>query len=174
MKILITGNYGLGKSITDFLIKNSHEVTTISLIDLYSNNLTNIINNHDVFINNEYNDTIQTKLFEMVYNNWKYENKTIVNILTSALIFGGTNKKYIDDKRDLESKTFEVRTDDKDVRVINVYPNTLESTKTAPNKKLKYQEVSDIIKFVIELPQDIEIFQIGISKTKLKIDTSII
>ena len=80
----------------------------------------------------------------------------------------------MDDKRDLEQKTFELRTDDKEVRVINVYPNTLESSKTVPYQKLKYSDVSNIIKYLIELPQDIEIFQIGISKTKLKIETQIL
>lgn len=174
MKILITGNYGLGKSISDFLIKHNYEVTIVSSIDLYSHDLLNIIDKFDVFINNEYHDKIQTTLFENIYNCWKYEKKTIINILTSALIFGGPNQKYIDDKRDLEQKTFQLRDVNKEVRIINVYPNTLESYKTSKNQKLKYSDVSNIIKFVIELPHDIEIFEIGISKTKLKIDTSII
>ncbi len=63
---------------------------------------------------------------------------------------------------------------DKEVRIINVYPNTLESSKTVNNQKLKYSDISNIIKWVIELPQDIEIFEIGISKTKLKIDNTLI
>lgn len=175
MKILITGGtYGLGNNIKETMLDSGYDIHVISSIDSYAHYLPNIINEYDVFINNEYTDKIQTKLFEYVYSHWKYEKKTIINILTSALIFGGSNTKYIEDKRNLESKTFEVRTDDKEVRIINVYPNTLESTKTAPNQKLKYNEVSNIIKFIIELPQDVEIFQIGISKTKLKIDTSII
>ena len=63
---------------------------------------------------------------------------------------------------------------DKEVRIINVYPNTLESSKTVNNQKLKYSDISNIIKWLIELPQDIEIFEIGISKTKLKIDNTLI
>jgi hypothetical protein len=58
--------------------------------------------------------------------------------------------------------------------VINVYPNTLESSITSPYEKLKYSQVNNIIKWVIELPHDIEIFEIGISKTKLKINNSLI
>ena len=174
MKILVTGKYGLGKNIKEYLSTNGYEVDYMGSIDSYSHHLPNVINKYDVFINNEYRDKLQTDLFELVYDKWKYEKKTIINILTSALVFGGPNKKYMDDKKDLENKTFEVRTDDKEVRIINVYPNTLESSVTVPNQKLKFEQVSNIIKYLIELPQDIEIFQIGISKTKLKIETQIL
>lgn len=174
MKILITGNYGLGNNIKEYLISNKHNVDVLGSIDSYAHYLPNVINDYDVFINNEYRDRIQTDLFEYVYNQWQYQPKTIVNILTSGLVFGSPNKKYMDDKRDLEQKTFELRTDDKEVRIINIYPNTLESSTSAPYQKLNYSDVSNIIKWVIELPQDIEIFEIGISKTKLKIQTTLL
>lgn len=175
MKIIITGGtYGLGKNINQNMMGSGYTTHPISSIDSYTHHLPQIIDDSDIFINNEYKDKIQTELFEYVYNKWKYKPKTIINILTSALVFDGPNKKYIEDKRDLENKTFEVRTDDKEVRIINVYPNTLESSIHAPNQKLKFQQVSDIIKYLIELPHDIEIFQIGISKTKLKIESNII
>jgi hypothetical protein len=127
-----------------------------------------------VFINCGYKDKTQTILFEKVYQKWIYEKKTIINILTSALIFGGPNQKYIEDKKDLEKKTFDLRKIDKEVRIINVYPNTLENSETVKNQKLKFSDVSKIIKWLIELPQDIEIFEIGISKTKLKIENTLI
>ncbi len=174
MKILITGTKGLGKNIEEYLTSFGYDVTIIGSIDSYVHHLPNIINDYDVFINNEYKDTMQTALFELVYNLWEYEKKTIVNILTSALVFNGPNKKYIDDKFDLEKRTFELRSLDKEVRIINVYPNTLENNKLAQNQRLKFSDVSNIIKFVIELPQDIEIFEIGISKTKLKIENHLI
>ena len=175
MKIIITGGtYGLGNDIKEYLISNGHTVDVLGSIDSYAHHLPNVIDDYDVFINNEYRDRIQTDLFEYVYTQWQYKPKTIVNILTSALIFGGPNKKYIQDKRDLERKTIKLRTEDKEVRIINVYPNTLESSANIPYQKLKYSDISNIIKFIIELPQDIEIFEIGISKTKLKIDSSII
>ena len=175
MKILITGGtYGLGSNIKETMLDSGYDTHVIGSIDSYAHHLPDTINEYDVFINNEYRDKLQTDLFELVYDKWKYEKKTIINILTSALVFGGPNKKYMDDKKDLENKTFEVRTDDKEVRIINVYPNTLESSVTAPNQKLKFEQVSNIIKYLIELPQDIEIFQIGISKTKLKIETQIL
>lgn len=174
MKILVTGNYGLGKNIREYLSTNGYEVDYMSSIDSYAHHLPNVINQYDVFINNEYKDKLQSDLFEYVYNEWKYKPKTIINILTSAIIFGGPNQKYIDDKKDLEQKTFQLRDMEKEVRIINVYPHTLESTKLAKNQKLNFSDVSSIIKYLIELPQDIEIFEIGICKTKLKIDSSII
>jgi hypothetical protein len=174
MKVLITGNYGLGKNIKEYLSTNGYDVDYLTSIDSYAHHLFDIINDYDVFINNEYKDKIQTELFEYIYTHWKYESKTIINILSSALVFGGSNKKYIEDKTDLEKKTIELRTMDKEVRIINVYPNTLESSKTVNNQKLKFSDVSKIIKYIIELPHDIELFQVGISKTKLKIDTSMI
>ena len=174
MKILVTGNYGLGKNIKEYLSNNGYEVDHFSSIDSYTHRLPNVINQYDVFINNEYKDKMQSDLFELVYTEWKFKPKTIINILTSALVFGGPNKKYIDDKKDLEQKTFDLISDDKEVRIINVYPNTLESSTSAPYQKLKFSNVSNIIKYIIELPQDIEIFQIGISKTKLKVESKII
>lgn len=175
MKIIITGGtYGLGKNINETVLDNGHTTHLINSADLQTPTFSDSIDDSDVFINNEYKDKIQTELFEYVYNKWKYKPKTIVNILTSALVFDGPNKKYIEDKLDLEQKTFELRSDDKEVRIINVYPNTLESSKTVPYQKLKFSDVSNVIKYLIELPQDIEIFEIGISKTKLKIETAVI
>ena len=171
MKILITGgNYGLGKSINETLLERGHDTSLLGSIDSYAHHLPNIIGGFDVFINNEYRDKIQTDLFEYVYKKWESEKKTIVNILTSAIIFGTPNIKYLEDKKDLESKTFELRTNSKEVRVINIYPNTLESSKAAPNQKLKFMQVSNVISYAIELPHDIELFSIGISKTKLSYD----
>jgi NADP-dependent 3-hydroxy acid dehydrogenase YdfG len=175
MKIAVTGaNHSLGKNIADTL-GSTHEVLRLDKrIENYTNTICSIVGECDVFINCGYKDKVQTDLFEDVFNLWKYEKKTIVNILTSALIFNGPNKKYIEDKQDLESKTFEVRSSDKEVRIINVYPNTLENTQIGTFTKLKFGDVSNLIKLIIELPHDIEIFQIGISKTKQKVEISII
>ena len=100
MKILVTGNYGLGKSMKEYLSTNGYDVDHVDSIDSYVHHLPNVINQYDVFINNEYKDKIQTELFEYVYSQWKYQPKTIINILTSALIFGSPNQKYVDDKKE--------------------------------------------------------------------------
>jgi hypothetical protein len=175
MKIAITGSdYGLGKNLSLILSSEYQVLNLKENIEKYVDKISEIVNDCDIFINCEYNQTYQTILFEQVYNSWKTEKKTIINILTAALILDGPNKKYIEDKKDLEKKTFKLRSVEKEVRIINVYPNTLESSENVPFQKLKFSEVSKIIKWVIETPQDIEIFQLGISKTKSKIDTNLI
>ncbi len=175
MKVLITGtSHGLGKALKELLMLNGYEIGELNSIDALSHQLPGIVNEFDVFINNKYSNTLQSDLFEYVFNKWKYEKKTIVNILSSALIFDGPNKQYIEDKRHLENKTFQLRTFDKEVRIINVYPNTLESSYSVNNQKLKFSEVYSVINWVINLPHDIEIFEIGISKTKLKIENTLL
>lgn len=175
MKIAITGSdYGLGKNLS-LMLSSEYEVLNLKEnIIKYVDKIGEIVNDCDIFINCEYNEKFQTILFEQVYNSWETEKKTIINILTSALIFNGPNKKYIEDKKDLEKKTFELRSIEKEVRIINVYPSTLESSKNVPFQKLKFSDVSKIIKWVIETPQDIEIFQLGISKTRTKIDKNLL
>lgn len=175
MKIAITGcQNNLGKSLMECLSTKYDIIPLNDKLESYIENIDLKLIDCDVFINCAYKDNIQTILFEKVFNKWKYEKKTIINIITSAVIFGGPNQKYIENKKDLETKTFELRSMDKEVRVINVYPNTLENTKNAPNQKLNFSDVSKIIEFLIELPIDIEVFQIGVSKTKLKIENSLL
>jgi hypothetical protein len=174
MKVLITGNYGLGKSIGDILIGDNYEVSIVDSADLRTYFLPDVMDKFDVFVNNEYKHKLQTPLFNLFYESWRYKKKTIVNILTSALVFGSPNKEYIELKKELEDLSYNLRTEDKEVRVINIYPNTLESSKTAPYSKLRFEEVAKLIAYTINLPHDIEIFKLGISKTKLKISNSII
>ena len=114
------------------------------------------------------------KAFKLLIKEINYNIKLVLVLQILDKKYFREVKKYIEDKKDLEKKTFQLRDIEKEVRIINVYPNTLESSEKAPYQKLKFSEVSKIIKWVIETPQDIEIFQLGISKTKLKIDTNLI
>jgi NAD(P)-dependent dehydrogenase (short-subunit alcohol dehydrogenase family) len=166
MKIVVTGCDGaLGRNICNILLPD-HTVMCLNEKDDNSvNNVIDLIGDYDVFINCGYKEKVQSTLFEKVFTHWKYENKTIINILTSALVFDGPNKSYMENKRHLEKLTFDLRSGDKKVRVINIYPNTLESRKSSPYNTLKLDDVSNTIKWVLSLPQEIEIFQLGISKT---------
>ena len=105
MKIAITGsNYGLGKNLSLMLSSEYQVLNLKENIIKYVDKISEIVNDCDIFINCEYNQKFQTILFEQVYNSWETEKKTIINILTSSLIFDGSNKKYIEDKKDLEKK----------------------------------------------------------------------
>lgn len=175
MKIVVTGCDGaLGRNICNILLPD-HTVMCLNEKDDNSvNNVIDLIGDYDVFINCGYKEKVQSTLFEKVFIHWKYEKKTIINILTSALVFDGPNKSYIENKRHLEKLTFNLRSGDKEVRIINIYPNTLESRKSLPFNTLKLDDVSNTIKWVLSLPQEIEIFQLGISKTKIDIEKPVI
>lgn len=168
MKIIITGCHGaLSQNISNTLMKDKHLVMCLDERDESNvNNVIDLLSDSEVFINCGYRDNVQSILFEKIYNHWRYEKKTIVNILTSAIVFGGENTTYIENKKELESLTIKLRDQNKEVRVINVYPNTLETRKSIPYNTLKLDDISKTIKWVLSLPHEIEIFQIGISRTK--------
>ena len=168
MKIIITGCHGaLSKKICNTLSDEGHLMICLDeRVDENIKDIINLISDSDVFINCGYKEQIQSILFEKIYNHWRFQEKTIINILTSALIFGGSNVNYIENKRNLEELTIKLRDENKEVRVINVYPNTLETRKSIPYNTLKLDDVSNTIKWVLSLPHEIEIFQIGISRTK--------
>jgi hypothetical protein len=66
-------------------LKNDYEVFGFSRSNGYDlenyKSFINEINDLDVFVNNTYHPIHQQKLFEELFEMWKYENKTIFNIL---------------------------------------------------------------------------------------------
>lgn len=168
MKIVITGCHGaLAQKICNTLSDGGHLMICLDeRVDENVQNVIDLVSDCDAFINCGYKDNVQSTLFEKVYTQWKNEKKTIINILTSAIVFGGENTNYIENKRELEDLTIRLRDENKEVRIVNVYPNTLETRKSIPYNTLKLDDVSNVIKWVLSLPQEIEIFQIGISRTK--------
>jgi len=171
MKIGITGHSdSLGKGLFDFLRKN-HEVIGFSRsngYDLknYKNILTDVVD-LDVFINNTYHPNLQQKIFEELFDLWKYENKTIFNVLTSAIFNDGSFADYRENKLNLQKSTLErINTNlDKKVRIVNLYPNTLEHNKRVGYNKITFSEVYRIIEFQLSLPQSLELTHLCISRT---------
>ena len=171
MKIGITGHSdSLGKGLFDFLRKN-HEVIGFSRsngYDLknYKNILTDVVD-LDVFINNTYHPNLQQKIFEELFDLWKYENKTIFNVLTSAIFNDGSFADYRENKLNLQKSTLErINTNlDKKVRIVNLYPNTLEHNKRVGYNKITFSEVYGIIEFQLSLPQSLELTHLCISRT---------
>ena len=109
------------------------------------------------------------KLFEELFQLWKYENKTIFNILTSAIFNGGSDNEYRENKLNLYTSSINLINSyhDKKLRVVNLYPNTLEHNKKYSFNKVKFSEIFDIIKFQLSLPQSLELTHICISKTTI-------
>ena len=102
MRIGITGHSDfLGKGLFDFLGKK-HEVIGFSRsngYDLknYKNILTDVLD-LDVFINNTYHPSLQQKIFEELFDLWKDKDKTIFNVLTSAIFNNGSFDDYRENK----------------------------------------------------------------------------
>lgn len=166
MKIAITGtSSGLGRSIEDVLKKDNEIHSMNQPLNSYIGNLDIHIKGCDTFINNKYEYKLQTELYKEASELWMFQNKTIVNILTSAVYFGSNNKKYADDKKILHERTIINRPDNKKLRIINIYPNALKRSKQTSYSTLDHYDVAEIISFAINLPQSIELFSLGINRT---------
>jgi len=171
MKIAITGHSEfLGKELFNAL-KNEYEVFGFSRSNGYDlenyKSFINEINDLDVFINNTYHPLYQQKLFEELFEMWKYENKTIFNILTSAIFNDVDLDEYRQNKLNLQKSSLNLINSNhgKKLRIVNLYPNTLEHNNRFPFNKVKFSEIYDVIKFQLSLPQSLELTHICISRT---------
>ena len=173
MKIGITGHTeNLGKELYT-LLKKENEVIGFSRTNNYSlENYEKIIqdaNDCDVFINNTYHPIYQQKLFEELFEEWKYKEKTIFNILTSAVFNNGSIDEYRESKLNLQKSSINLinKHHNKKLRVVNLYPNTLEHNKRVTSNKIKFSEIFDIIKFQLLFPPHLELTHICISRTTI-------
>jgi len=171
MKIGITGHSEfLGKELFNTL-KNDYEVFGFSRSNGYDlenyKSFINEISDFDVFINNTYHPLYQQKLFEELFEMWKYENKTIFNMLTSAIFNDVHLDEYRQNKLNLQKSSLNLinSNHDKKLRIVNLYPNTLEHNNRFPFNKVKFSEIYNVIKFQLGLPQNLELTHICISKT---------
>jgi hypothetical protein len=171
MKIGITGhNDSLGRGLYEFL-KINHEVFGFSRSNGYDlkryKDILNEISDFDVFINNTYHPNYQQIIFEKVFDLWKYQDKTIFNVLTSAIFNQGSFDDYRESKLNLQKSTLErINSNlDKKVRIVNLYPNTLEHNKRVGFNKITFSEVYQIIEFQLSLPQSLELSHLCISRT---------
>jgi len=168
MKIAVTGtSSGFGR----FLFNNLDNSYGVSLRDPLEVIVPKILT-ADIFINQAYSkNTKQSDLFHEVFNSWIDKNKTIINIGTSA-IFENPNFDpiYVSNKKHLNSlaRTLTMKNEYKRVRVINLNPSTLENNKIFDDSynKLKFTNLLDIINFIINLPQEVEISDLTIRSTQ--------
>ena len=173
MKIGITGHSEfLGRELFQAL-KKDYDVFGFSRSNGYDlenyKSFINEINDLDVFINNTYHPIYQQKMFEELFEMWKYENKTIFNILTSAIFNDVHLDEYRQSKLNLQKSSLNLinSNHDKKLRIVNLYPNTLEHNNRFPFNKVKFSEIYNVIKFQLGLPQNLELTHICISKTTI-------
>lgn len=176
MKIAITGHTkGIGKSIYD-LLSQKHEVLGFSRSNGYD--ITKFYDvivaktlTFDVFINNTYVNNFQNLIFTKLLESWKLdETKTIVNIGSRAMYtqFSGVYSQYAIHKKQLHDEciknVFSGLVDKKRCRVITISPGQLVNDQDC----LKPEDVAKVVEFALNMPQHIELGDIGIWSTKYK------
>jgi nucleoside-diphosphate-sugar epimerase len=157
MKIVITGSAnGIGKAIADRF--KDHDVVGYDIIDgndITKNDVMNRLINDcldaDVFINNA--RPIQILMLSKIYNLWKDQHKTIVNISSACTYIYPTDiieenfKNYFKIKQDLDQtvKLFQARSPLP--HIINVRPSWVDTSASSyyTQHKMKPEDLANMI-----------------------------
>lgn len=169
MKIAITGvTNGFKEYYPDALIVSSRDGV---------DKVFEQVKDCDVFINHSYRGDFQANIFIKLFYYWESMDKTIVNFGSSIVHDDGHHfPVYAAAKKHLYhlSKDTALAHPRKRVRVINFNPSTLETNNKFNVQKLSYKELFEVMQFVINLPQDIEISELTIKKTTSENDSSLL
>lgn len=162
MKIAISGHTkGIGKSIFDNIISNGFSRT--NGFDITKpDDFIESVKNFDVFINNTFHPIYQKEIFEKLFSIWKYEEKTIINILNLSTLLSDdldTQHEYFKSKKLFKEsiqKTL-LKNKNKKVRVVNLFIGTMENhNKYLGKNKVKYGDIINTINFVLNTPHSVE------------------
>lgn len=177
MKIAITGHTrGIGYAIKQAL-EPEHEIIGFSRTNNFNINnpaaIFNAAKDCDVFINNAQFQNFQTQLFELFWDNWRFEHKTIVNI-NSQSKYKEINARfgnYVTYKQNLEQVTRD-KTLNPDrgmgkfnCRVTNMIVGWTDTDMIKflrHVKKMHPDTVANAVKWCIEQPQDLQIFELAL------------
>jgi nucleoside-diphosphate-sugar epimerase len=176
MKIVITGNHtGIGKSLTDNLLKRGHEVLGFDLVngdDLCDINTMNRVIGEcftaDVFINNALPN--QDLLLQYVYDSWSNlppKNRTIVNMGSASTYFD----ESIVPQEYWEYRELKKRTDDvvrklnspySHIHVMNVKPLWVDTNlvKDVEHSKMSPDDLSELICYHLDNMDKYKIMEI--------------
>jgi hypothetical protein len=171
MNIAITGHTkGIGEYIfknvksTGFSRSNGYDITDVDV-------LIESILHFDVFINNTFHPVYQQKLFEKLFEKWKYENKIIINILNLSTLYNDdilTKHEYFESKKLFKQSIQNIlqKHKNKKVKIVNLFIGTMENHDNYANKnKLNYIDVINTIHFVLNSPHHVEHAFISIGRT---------
>lgn len=179
MKLAITGHTkGIGKAIMDlypnstgFSRVNGYNISDPKILNLIIETVTNM--NYDVFVNNAYNGTAQTTIFERLLKHWNTDpTKTIVNINSRTIYNGPNQRQYTTDKKLLRSSAVNaIRDINRRCRVININPGYIKTDMTeSVHEKynmLAPEQLAQMIKWCLDQPQGIEIGELSVWCTTL-------
>ena len=163
MKVAITGHTkGLGKELYNrfddvlgFSSSNGYDISN----NYERSNIILQIEECDLFINNAHPFFYQTHMLMEVFDKWKYEDKTIVNIISRAK-YDNVSKgfMYAASKASLSHLSHNLRFNtDKKCKIIDINPGLLESDLSS----LSYKEMADIVMWSINQPQHIELGEVS-------------
>jgi NAD(P)-dependent dehydrogenase (short-subunit alcohol dehydrogenase family) len=159
MKVAITGyKKGLGKA----LYERFRKKVGISKEDWNTCDLSTLIpylKDCDVFINNAPSGFIQTEVLYRVFEEWKNEQKTIVNIISRSK-YPNISKGFLysSSKASLSHLSNSLRfISDKKCRIIDINLGLLNSELPS----LSFSEAANLIEYVIRLPFHIEVGEIS-------------
>jgi len=156
MKIGITGTTsGIGKSIMTlpytFVEFNRHDGDIHDTALVYEK-----LKECDVFINNAWDKDCQTKLLKLFFSKWMEYPKKIISIGSSVASYkpSGTGyNKYVVHKRELRTAHLDIvnrKTKNCKSYLINPGVTDTKLTMYQNRKKMSVQDVSDIVRFVLE------------------------
>jgi hypothetical protein len=179
MIVSITGHTkGLGSDIFK-LISKTHQTVGLSTSNGYDINDTNLIiktiKDSDVFINNAYSKGCQSVLFENIFNIWKDTNKLIININSSIVLENNVDDNLVEYhlyKSEFKKVVDDVISNnwDKKVRIMNIYPSTLESNYFYSDvSKIDNNYIASLINWVIEQKNNVEMRNVVICPTQIHI-----
>jgi nucleoside-diphosphate-sugar epimerase len=157
MKIAITGHSaGIGQALSTIYTEQGHEVVGLSRRNGYNirsiPKLSSMIESCDMFINNAQVGFAQTELFWEVWNRWRGQNKTIINISTQMTNNSVAPKEewdqYIIQKKALELAHTQCQERSPLPKLILIKPGSIA---TQPSQQPpEYQDVNEYAQKTIE------------------------
>lgn len=157
MKIAITGHSaGIGQALSTIYTEQGHEVVGLSRRNGYNirsiPKVASVIESCDVFINNAQVGFAQTELLWEVWNRWRGQNKTIINISTQMTNNSIAPKEewdqYIIQKKALELAHTQCRERSLLPKLILIKPGSIA---TQPSQQPpEYQDVNEYAQETIE------------------------
>tara|TARA_B100000902_G_scaffold394252_1_gene450191 strand:- start:1502 stop:2062 length:561 start_codon:yes stop_codon:yes gene_type:complete len=185
VKIALTGHTrGIGNACKQ-LLEPEHEIIGFSRTNGYNINEPKVIyelaKDADVFINNAQFQDYQTKLFDLFWDDWKYKHKTIINIQSSSKYpetqarFGNYVKYKQELDANVKAKTLRMRAGVStfNCRVTNLIVGWTDTDMIKflkHVKKMPPSKVAETLKWVLDQPQDLQIFELAVWHQNTKPD----
>ena len=179
MRAVITGHTsGIGKGIYDFLDDARWQVEGFSKSTGWDINdperikwIVNyaVENTVDVFINNAYHEWHQTELLFQLFEHWRYQKKTIINISSNAgeMVTRKDPQRYAIAKSALSDACVQLQFMKTECKVIDIkfgYVDTDRIAHIEGVEKLTVDDVVEQVVWILDQPDDIHIKSISFVK----------